>query len=410
MASRNLEALAGTGKTTVCGVLAAAYEAGGYRVIGATPTARAARELADAGVQADTIDAILTRLRNQPTRAPRRLVILADENGMAGTRAMAELVEWARRGGAKVIQVGDSQQLAGVPASGAFAAITRAYGAERLTEVRRQRDEAEIAALADLRAGLPERYLTHQIEQRRVHVVPDVATATADAADWWLRAADEYGVMRVALITRSNDLRGDLNAAVRHLRTLRGDLDGPTVEVQRVSFQRGDRVICRHNDHMIDVDNGTRGTIVYADPRSSRLEVRADDGRRLRLPRAYVEAGHVEHAYALTAHSLQGATVETACVVSRPDDHGARWTYTACSRARTTTEHIVINDVADGRQAAGRVRALARLLEATSRDDDDQLAIEHLPGGGQNPAVAGTGRFESPGTFRRGHDAAGIDL
>jgi ATP-dependent exoDNAse (exonuclease V) alpha subunit len=177
----NLEALAGSGKTTVCGALAAAYRAAGYDVIGATPTARAARGLQDAGVPAETIDAILTRVRARPAPAPRRLVVLADENGMAGSRSMAEFAAWARRGGAKIIQVGDSQQLPGVPASGAFAAISRGYGAKRLTEVRRQRDPAEIDALADLPAGDPERYLAHQICQRRLRLAPDQPTAAKDA-------------------------------------------------------------------------------------------------------------------------------------------------------------------------------------------------------------------------------------
>ena len=165
---------------------------------------------------------------------------------------------------------------------------------------------------------------------------------------------------------------------------------------------------------MIDVDNGTRGTIVYADPRGARLEMRADDGRRLRLPRAYVEAGHVEHAYALTAHSLQGATVESACVVSRPDDHSRRWTYTACSRARTTTHHIVINDNTERRETTSRVDAVARLLEAMGRDDDDELATKHVARD-LNTIMEGKRPLELPlanPSIRRSRciDVSGLDL
>ncbi len=376
-AIENMEALAGTGKTTVCGVLAAAYEAGGYQVIGATPTARAARELSDAGVQADTIDAILTRLNHQPTPAPRRLVVLADESGMAGTRQMAELASWVGGGGGKIIQVGDSHQLSGVPASGVFAAVSRRYGAERLTRTRRQRETEEIAGLAELRAGEPERYLAYQIKQRRLLIAPDATAAANEASFWWLRAADEHGAHRVALITRSNDLRADLNTSVRRLRTLRGELDGPVVEAGDAAFQRGDRIICRHNDRTLGITNGTRATILTADPQTRRLEIRIDQGERVRLPRAYLDAGRVEHAYALTAHSLQGATLEATCIVSRPEDHATRWTYTAASRSRDATHHIVIDEPPP---ANGRTQAdvLARLLTTISRDDDDQLATEHL--------------------------------
>ena len=128
-------------------------------------------------------------------------------------------------------------------------------------------------------------------------------------------------------------------------------------------------------------------------------------------------AGHVEHAYALTAHSLQGATVETACVVSRPDDHGARWSYTACSRARTTTDHIVINDEAGGRETTSRVDVLARLLDTMSRDDDDELAAEHLPGR-RSPITDDRSQLDSPlwsttsRAVRWSHriDVSGVDL
>ena len=55
-----VEALAGTGKTFTAGLLAEAYTAGGYRVLGTAPTGRAVRELTEqAGIdQAST----LTRL------------------------------------------------------------------------------------------------------------------------------------------------------------------------------------------------------------------------------------------------------------------------------------------------------------------------------------------------------------
>jgi hypothetical protein len=165
---------------------------------------------------------------------------------------------------------------------------------------------------------------------------------------------------------------------VRRLRTLRGELEGPSLATPAGSFQRGDRIICRHNDRALDIDNGTRGTVMSASPALRRLEIRADDGRRLTLPRAYVDAGHVEHAYALTAHSLQGATLEAACVVSRPDDHDTRWTYTACSRARGATEHVLIDDAPRDPRTRGS-DLIARLLEAMARDAADELATEHLP-------------------------------
>jgi ATP-dependent exoDNAse (exonuclease V) alpha subunit len=55
-------ALAGTGKTTMIATVAAAYEQAGWRVVGAAPTARAARQLRDiAEVDATTMHSLAGR-------------------------------------------------------------------------------------------------------------------------------------------------------------------------------------------------------------------------------------------------------------------------------------------------------------------------------------------------------------
>ena len=73
---------------------------------------------------------------------------------MAATRHSARLLEAAEQAGAKVIAIGDPGQLPSVQAGGWLAAVGRAVGVIRLTEVMRQRDPAERRALA----ALHERY------------------------------------------------------------------------------------------------------------------------------------------------------------------------------------------------------------------------------------------------------------
>ena len=83
----------------------------------------------------------------------------------------------------------------------------------------------------------------------------------------------------------------------------------------------GDRVICRNNERDLDIDNGTRGTVRHVHERGIVIETDAHLVRE--LPAGYV-AEHVEHAYALTGHGMQGATVEHATVVASPHDLIAR--------------------------------------------------------------------------------------
>ena len=117
---------------------------------------------------------------------------------------------------------------------------------------------------------------------------------------------------------------------------------GESVLVAGQEFAVGDRVIARHNDRLREVDNGMRGTIVAVDPTENELLVRTDTGADRALDAAYV-AQHLEHAYALTAHTMQGGTVEWAGVVGHPDDFTRNWSYTALSRARDATEIFLID-------------------------------------------------------------------
>jgi conjugative relaxase-like TrwC/TraI family protein len=126
-----VEALAGTGKTFTAGLLAEAYAAGGYRVLGAAPTGRAVRELAEqAGIgQAWT----LTRLALDLDADDRgfgagRAVLILDEAGMAGTRETARVMAHAHTAGVKVIAIGDSGQLSSVQAGGWLGSLTRRLG------------------------------------------------------------------------------------------------------------------------------------------------------------------------------------------------------------------------------------------------------------------------------------------
>ena len=69
--------------------------------------------------------------------------------------------------------------------------------------------------------------------------------------------------------------------------------------------------------------------------------MRTDGGAQRRLDAPYV-AEHLQHAYALTAHTIQGGTVEWAGMVGRPEDFTRNWSYTALSRAREPTELFLV--------------------------------------------------------------------
>ena len=332
-----IEALVGSGKTYAAGVLRELYEATGYTVIGVTPSARAARELAEqAGIPARTLDSRLLAIASG-RRLPERCVVVFDEAAMASTRQTERLLAHAAWVGAKVVAIGDPGQLPSVQAGGWLRAVGARLGAVKLTEVMRQRDAAERFALAGLRDGEPQRWLEWAAPASRVEVLPDGAEILDQAVAEWAAGVQAHGLEQSVLIARDNDTRRALNRLARKQRREAGALGEDRV-YGPVTVAVGDRVICRCNERDLDVDNGTRGIVRHADRRGVVLET--DAHTKWHLPASYV-AEHVEHAYALIGHGMQGGTVEHAIVVASVGELTRGWSYTALSRARGETRLLV---------------------------------------------------------------------
>src|SRR3546814_3481968 len=85
-----------------------------------------------------------------------RDVLVIDEAGMIGTRQMECVLSHAEQAGAKVVLVGDPEQLQAIEAWAAFRAVTERHGWAEITEIRRQCEDWQrdaTKALATGRAG-----------------------------------------------------------------------------------------------------------------------------------------------------------------------------------------------------------------------------------------------------------------
>ncbi len=383
-----LQALAGTGKTRVLGALADCYRDAGYLILGVAPTGRAARELGEAiGTQAFTLHAVVKAIDRTGDLLP-RTVVLIDEAGMAPTRQSAVLFEAAERAGAKLIAAGDAGQLPSVQAGGWFATLKRDLGGPELRQVMRQRDPHEVAALEALHDGDADEYIAFKQDQGALHVHPGEQDALSELLGDWDRARREHGLASAVMIAPDNITRELLNEQARARLIDAGVLAPEPIRVGGREFRVGDRVIARRNDRARDVDNGTLATVRAINRITGALSLDIDTGGRRELDAGYV-ADHVEHAYALTGHTTQGASVEWAGVVGRPSDFTREWAYTALSRARGRTELHVIAEPSPAqreRENYGPPEARPTLEEAAEatrrallRPVAEPLAITHVP-------------------------------
>ena len=348
---------AGTGKTFALSACREAWQAAGNPVLGACLAARAARNLEDeAGIRSSTVASIVGDLR-RGEELPRGCVLVVDEAGMVGTRDLAFLDKAVAAAGGKLVLVGDHRQLSEVKAAGGLLARLRdELGAVELTEVRRQEDEGERAALDELREGDASRWVEWAREQGRVTLVEkpeDLHRAMIE--DWWSDKDDA-----LLLARRRADVRALNELARSKMRDagLLGDDEltvGPTpgarasatarlkAEEARRSFAVGDRLVCLRNRPDLGVFNGTLGTVVGIDQGSGSLTFRTDAGEEITLPPDYLRRkGTVDHGYALTGHKSQGQTSRRTVVAIDPSAE-REWSYVVASRARAATRVYAVD-------------------------------------------------------------------
>ena len=345
---------AGAGKTLALAAARMSWESSGYRVLGTALSARAARGLRDgAGIESQTLASLLAGIESGRTQLGARDVVVLDEAGMVGTRALGRLVDSADDAGAKVVLVGDPRQLPEIEAGGALAGLIDRVGAIELSENRRQQSSWERVALDALRTGRANVALATYERAGRIHAAPTMAEAQEALAKCWAESFRE-GHDAVMLAASRRDV-GILNELARAELRRSGHLGSDLVEVGELGFAGGDKVICLRNDRRLDVLNGTFGTVERRVGQS--LVVETADGPRA-LPSEYLEAGHLGHAYAMTVHKSQGMTVDRAFVLSS-ESLSQESGYVAMSRATESTELFVpLGSVAhelDSRSASGKV-------------------------------------------------------
>ncbi|MDP8942788.1 MAG: AAA family ATPase, partial [Actinomycetota bacterium] len=328
-----------------------AWERSGRVVVGCALSARAATELRDgAGIRASTIASLLADLRRGFGLA-QGSVLVVDEAGMAGSRALAELAGYAERSGTKLVLVGDDRQLPEIQAGGAFRGLSERLGCVELRSVRRQPELWDREALAALREGEAGRFLKAYATHGRLTLGRTaVETHAALVSDWWEAHTQEPDGDAVMLALRRADV-ADLNRQARALMREAGALGDDELEVGGRSFCAGDRVVTMNrNDYRLGVMNATRGSVAWVDTGRRELGLRCDDGRELTLPSDYLEEGNLDHGYAQTVHKAQSATVARTFVLGTEESY-REWGYTALSRHRVEARFYATAPELSGRGA-----------------------------------------------------------
>lgn len=389
----------GTGKTAILSALVRSLLASGLeadQIALAAPTGRAAQRMGQAlaGIEGAGLpeprtlhrllgwDGRSRRFRHGPGRPLRVRALLIDEASMVGLELMEALLG-ALPAGAKLVLLGDADQLPSVEAGAVFRDLVAAWPQRtfRLTHSHRMdaADPGGRAILAAARAiGEGRGPELEAASADGPFGAPGISTRPADEASLkaflgaWLGASldlapptlhlqegglgMEDAATLAGLLARFEPVR--LLCLLREGPSLRSS-DGINAYLHAEAAKRlrldsqspflpGEPVMARHNDYARGLFNGDQGLVVRViregGPRLEAVFPRPEGP--LFFPLDAIQAG-LEHAYALTVHKAQGSEFERVALVLPEGDHPLltrEILYTALTRAKRSV--IILGDPA----------------------------------------------------------------
>lgn len=347
---------AGAGKSTMLAAAREAWEAEGYQVHGAALSGKAAEGLEESsGIQSRTLASWSRGWENDRHQLGRGDVFVIDEAGMVGSRQLSQFVTEAEARGAKIVLVGDHEQLQAIGAGAPFRAITEEIGHAELSEIRRQRVDWQREASVDFATHRTAEGLAAYRDHGSISFAETGEDARGEIVRDYLADRDERpDGTRVAMAHRRADVRA-INDAIRTELQDRGELaqgnvpavgsDAGALTFQtndgKREFAPGDRIVFLENNRDLGVKNGMLGTVEHVEAGRIVAQLDGRGGDSVSVPMGDYQA--IDHGYATTIHKNQGATVDRAYVMASGtmDRH---LTYVAMTRHRDSVQLYAAQD------------------------------------------------------------------
>jgi ATP-dependent exoDNAse (exonuclease V) alpha subunit len=268
-------------------VIRAAAESQGYAVEGLAPASRAARQLAEAGVETGTLQGLLARGEGR-VEADNRHFYFVDESSLASTNQIREFL--SRLGPEdRVLLIGDVRQHQGVEAGRPFEQLQQAgMRTAHLAEIVRQKDSALKSAVEALAKGDVPTALDSLSRQGRIQEIADPCDRIRAMARSYVESPD-----KTLIVSPDNESRRQLNLAVREELKAKGTL-GPedhrfNVLIPRQDltgaerrwasgYEISDVVRYSRGSTGAGIEAGTYATVVAVNPSTNLLSVEQPSG------------------------------------------------------------------------------------------------------------------------------------
>jgi hypothetical protein len=287
---QGLHGLAGTGKTTTLEAIREGAMANGYAVEGFAPTSRAARQLVEAGVSADTLQGFLGRGGQERTTGDpsNKHFYIVDESSLASTQQMREFL--SRIGPQdKVLLVGDIRQHQGVNAGKPFEDLQNAgMRTAQLDQIIRQKEPGLLQAVEHFSKNETSAGVALLQQQGRVTEVADPQKRVETIAKDYVAKPEGTIIIspdnasRLAInqtVRQELQAAGTLSTTEQSVRVLtpRSDMTGAS-RTWAAHYEPGDVLLYQRGSKELGIDKHTYAHVVSTDPKQNTITVAKADG------------------------------------------------------------------------------------------------------------------------------------
>jgi ATP-dependent exoDNAse (exonuclease V) alpha subunit len=281
--------LMSTFKTTALAGIRQGAEQSGYVVEGFAPTSRAARQLREAGIAADSLQGFLVRSRN--TEPAQKHLYIIDESSLASTQQMRDFLNKIGPRD-KVLLIGDTRQHQGVDAGKPFEQLQEAgMRTAQLDQIMRQKVPELLKAVEYLSNNETAIGVKLLSQQGRITEIVDPQERIAAIAKSYAERPEN-----TLIVSPDNSSRRAINQAVRQeLQTLgvvdtkdhimrvltpRNDMTGADREWAN-RYQVGDVLHYTRGSKEHGIEPRSYAQVVAANPKENLLTVQKQDGQQV---------------------------------------------------------------------------------------------------------------------------------
>ena len=298
-----IQGAAGSGKTTMLAELKDLLDkekGGEVTLIGLAPTGKAASEIQEKGIESRTIDSFLKSAPVQ-ANADNKQVWIVDEASMIDTKKLEALADRAEKVNARVVLIGDTEQLKSVGAGDMFSKLQESGKVEvaQMNEAVRQNRAADgvkdiVATFRDIEKieeGMNKLAESGRLIEAKKEInedgkeTHDIAGLKETLKENAIKDYTEKGLNSTIVLTSTNAEKRELNASFRselqENGTISKDDKSITMLEQKslnsidaklaMSYQEGDVLISKQMQG--DIKAGMRATVTGIDKDENKMQI-----------------------------------------------------------------------------------------------------------------------------------------